>query len=100
MSSHIRSMCGTLFRVTVSMTFCGGGRLAFRRLYSLLVPLSRPCPVLSFVLSTLYLKVYHWQGRENAQVRRRLSFIMAKFKSTIDEHHLYNYICGGSKPIC
>ena len=75
MSSHIRWMSCTLFRVTVSMTFCGGRRVVFRRVYTLLASLFRPCLVLPFVLSALYLKVYHWQGRDNAQVRRQLSFI-------------------------
>ena len=68
MPSHIRSMSCTLFRVTVSMTFCEGRRVVFRRVYTLHAPLSRPCLVLSFVLSALYLKVYHWQGRNNASM--------------------------------
>ena len=60
MPSHIRSTSYTLFRETVSMNFCGDRRVGFRRVHILLAPLSRPCLVLSFVLSALYLKVYHW----------------------------------------
>ena len=77
MPSHIRSMSCTLFQITVSMNFCGGRRVGFRRVHTMLAPLSRPCLVLSVVLSALYLKVYHWQGRDNAQVCRQLSFITA-----------------------
>ena len=77
MSSHIRSMSCTLFRVTVGMIFCGGRRVVFGRVHTLLAPLSRPCLVLSFVLSALDLKVYYWQSRDNAQIRRQLSSITA-----------------------
>ena len=41
MSSHIRSMSCILFRITVSMNLCGGRRVVFRRIHTLLVPLSR-----------------------------------------------------------